>query len=120
MSLFCRAVTSSSFDSISSLLTLAGLEDPTEAPSFQSVVLDQIKHLRKQLDEDEQAAMMAEGRQIEHGGQAGGYVGDDMSEEGYGGRGMRHGPSVVLGLDGLPQMVAQGQREDAPALVMQV
>jgi hypothetical protein len=94
------------------LLTLAGLEDPSSAPSFQSVVLDQIKHLRKQLDEDEQSAQYKQGGQEEVGGDMG-YYGEE--EEG----GMRYALSEVMGSDGLPQMFVQGERGSAPPLFIQ-
>jgi len=100
------------------------LDDPSKAPSFQSVVLDQIQHLRKQLDEDEQVAMMAESRRVSSGGgsQSGSYGGEGMNEENYRGRGSRYSrySNGVLGGDGLPQFVAQGDREDSPPLIIQM
>jgi hypothetical protein len=100
------------------LLTLAGLEDPSKAPSFQSVVLDQIKHLRKQLEEDEQAAMLARGRWSEN--ERGDVYGDEgMNEEDHQGRGARY-LSQVVGNDGLRQMVIQGDRKEGSPLTVKV
>lgn len=107
--------------SISSLLTLAGLDDPSKAPSFQSVVLDQIKHLRKQLDEDEQALLAAEVGGTGHQGRSGGGGGGRRS-------GRQEGQSPTLYSPeegGLPLVIqAQGEQEDEgevmpPMLVVQ-
>lgn len=103
--------------SISSLLTLAGLEDPSSAPSFQSVVLDQIKHLRKQLEEDEQAVELSTYSTGLHGEPAEGSQSMASYEEE--GRQARYALSQVLGSDGLPQMFAEGERAHAPPLFIQ-
>lgn len=100
------------------MLTLAGLEDPSKAPSFQSVVLDQIKHLRKQLDEDEQAALMGKGQRPESDYE-GGYEGDSMDPEDFKGRKGRY-LSQVIGNDGLPQMILQGDGKEVSPLIMKV
>jgi len=82
------------------------------------VVLDQIKHLRKQLDEDEQAAMMAQGRWSES--DKGDMYGDEgMDEEDRHGRGMRY-LSQVVGNDGLRQMVMLGDRKEPSPLTIKV
>jgi hypothetical protein len=81
-------------------------------------VLDQIKHLRKQLDEDEQSARSNLSQANLRNGQEEG--GGDMRY--YGGEeegGMRYALSEVLGSDGLPQMFAQGERGSAPPLFIQ-
>lgn len=118
--------------SISSLLTLAGMDDPSKAPSFQSVVLDQIVHLRKQLDEDEQAFLDAKlmgwiggsGDEGEYGGAGeGGEGGGEGDEERQ-----RRLPALrvvqdAFGQEGLPQFVRPpGDYEDdiaAPMMVLQ-
>ena len=98
------------------MLTLAGLEDPSKAPSFQSVVLDQIKHLRKQLEEDEESAVKASYRSS--GGGQGDYEDDDMGMD-EGRPEIRYGVSGVVGGDGLPQMLEEGPVVRAPPLIIQ-
>jgi hypothetical protein len=113
--------------SISSLLTLAGLEDPKTAPSFQSVVLDQIKHLRKQLDEDEQASLSAERAGLmEDGGRESSWEGGGGDDGGprrpRGQRPMMQTISDSAGETGLPQVIqAPGDRDEesgVPALLV--
>ena len=45
--------------SVSSLLTLAGLDDPKSAPPFSEIVLDQIKKIREQFESGKEARISA-------------------------------------------------------------
>ena len=65
--------------------------------------------------------MMAESARGASGGrsQSGSYGGEGMDDENYSGRGSRYS-NGVLGGDGLPQFVAQGDREDSPPLIIQM
>jgi hypothetical protein len=104
--------------SISSLLTLAGLEDPSTAPSFQSVVLNQIKNLRKQLEEDEESA---KSKSRMHPGQPAEYFGgvDEGEEEGRMYGEFEHSEMLQVGESGLPQMMASGPRGRGSPLIIQ-
>jgi hypothetical protein len=104
--------------SISSLLTLAGLEDPSTAPSFQSVVLDQIKNLRKQLEEDEESARS---KSRMHPGQPAEYFGgvDEGEEEVRMYGEFEHSEMLQVGESGLPQMMASGPRGRGSPLIIQ-
>jgi hypothetical protein len=88
-------------------------------------VLDQIKYLRKQLEEDEQAELIYQGRTT--GGDTGEGKDDvrdryrphdEDPEEDQGWR-TRYGPSGIIGIDGLEQMVDQYQRDNSPKLLIQ-
>ena len=77
----------SSTDIVSTLLTLAGRDDgPGEGGDFEHVLLDQIKRLREQLDEDDSDKSSVAQSQP-HGGTLSGYGGlaGEMSADPRGG-----------------------------------